>query len=130
LQLVFFRQRGRHTGREHFVGVAGHTRISLDAGKRQGESEAPTFDGVLETPGGTIAVLSSHDQVLLQIGVESARTRVQIWANDTSEPDRIDIWVSARENAGVGVSAVLEPARASRGTLERRGSRALSYPSQ
>lgn len=72
----------------------GTTRISIGDMLASGSGREPVFEGVLETPGGRIAVCSVFDEVILEIPIELARTRVQIWANDQSAPSEIDILVS------------------------------------
>lgn len=56
---------------------------------------ALVFDGVLETPGLTLAVCSVLDEVVLELAAATARTRVRIWANHESEPSEIDISATA-----------------------------------
>ena len=82
--------------------ASGTTCINLDSGKLRNPNQAPIFDGVLETPSGAIAVMSSHDESLLQVVVEGSQTRVQVWANDNSEPDQIDIFVFPCETPAAG----------------------------
>jgi len=72
----------------------GTTRVSMGEDRSPRLSGAPVFDGVLETPGKTVAVCSVLDEVIIEAPVESERTRVRIWANDRTEPSNIDIVVS------------------------------------
>lgn len=72
----------------------GQTSLSLsDEGAPSGFGVNATFDGVLKTPSKTLSVCSVLDEVLLETSVPSDQTRVQVWANDTAEPDRIAIVV-------------------------------------
>jgi hypothetical protein len=74
--------------------VDGSTRISLGATNSGLEGHRLAFDGVLETPGRRIAVMSVTDEVLIQMPVESDQTRVRVWTNDDREPSDIDIEAS------------------------------------
>src|SRR5262245_8735810 len=72
----------------------GETSISLsDEGMPSGLGVAPKFDGVLKTPSKILSVCSVLDHVLLETSVPSDETRVQVWAHDDPEPDRIAILV-------------------------------------
>src|SRR5262245_5176006 len=67
----------------------GTTRVSISDNAVTETNDAPVFDGVLDTPGGRIAVCSVFDQIILEIAVATARTRVRIYANDNNEPSEI-----------------------------------------
>jgi len=70
----------------------GQTRISLSDEKPFGiPNEPPVFDGVIPTPSKMLTVCSVLDESLLALSVLHSNTRVQIWANDRIEPDRI--WI-------------------------------------
>jgi hypothetical protein len=72
----------------------GETSISLsDEGTAFGFVASQKFDGVLKTPSKILSVCSVLDEVLLEMSVVSDETRVQVWANDAAEPDRIAIVV-------------------------------------
>jgi hypothetical protein len=75
--------------------IDGETTISLsDEGVPPGFGPTPVFDGVLQTDSKKLSVCNVLLEVLLEIDVPSKRTRLQIWANDTtSEPDSIAIIV-------------------------------------
>lgn len=51
------------------------------------------FEAVLYTPSKLLSICSVLDVVLLEIEVSSESTRVQIWTNDTREPDIIEVLV-------------------------------------
>jgi hypothetical protein len=74
----------------------GETSISLSDENDvppPGFGHSPVFDGVLDTPSMTVSVCSVLDEVLLEIQVGTAKTHVQVWANDALEPDVVAITV-------------------------------------
>lgn len=74
----------------------GETSICLsDEGPPAGPGYPQVFDGILGTPSMTVSVCSILDEVLLEIAVPTTRTRIQILANDASEPDKLVIMASA-----------------------------------
>lgn len=73
----------------------GSTRVTLSDGGGPPAHGALVFDGVLETPGLTLAVCSVLDEVVLALAAATVRTRVRIWANHESEPSEIDISATA-----------------------------------
>ena len=73
----------------------GETSICLsDEGRPSGLGDGPVFDGILMTPSRTLAVCSVLGEVLVEMQVRSDKTHVQMWANDTAEPDRIEVVVA------------------------------------
>jgi len=50
---------------------------------------APDFDGVIDTPSGTVMVSTVEHDVILTHAVATPRTRVRIWVNDPREPDEV-----------------------------------------
>lgn len=71
----------------------GETSISLSDEVPSDLGATPKFDGVLRTPSRTLSVCSVLEEVFLETRVPSDETRVQIWANDPSEPDAVAIVV-------------------------------------
>jgi hypothetical protein len=61
---------------------------------------ATTFQKVLGTPSGKIAVCSVHDERLLELEVGSVRTRVVVIANDATESNSLEIFVSPELASG------------------------------
>ncbi|MEH2470125.1 hypothetical protein V1281_000627 [Nitrobacteraceae bacterium AZCC 2161] len=55
-------------------------------------SAQPAFDGSVETPSRSLAVLAPDAEILMTADVPSFSTRVQIWTNHPTEPDKIDIF--------------------------------------
>lgn len=50
---------------------------------------APDFDGVIDTPSGTVMVSTVEHDVILTHAVATPRTRVRIWLNRPQEPDEV-----------------------------------------
>ena len=55
------------------------------------------FDGTLQTPTRKLSLCSVLDETLITSDVPGETTRVQVWANDDSEPDLIHVLVTERE---------------------------------
>lgn len=51
----------------------------------------PMFDSVLTTPSRKLVISDAAAEVLLAIDVATDRTRIQIWTNHPSEPDKVAI---------------------------------------
>jgi hypothetical protein len=73
----------------------GPTEISLDSLGHAEPFGALVFDGEVMTPSKRLSVYSVTNEVLLSSEVPQSRTRLRIFANDISEPDRILILVVA-----------------------------------
>lgn len=69
----------------------GETTVKLGHLSEIAKEESPSFDGVIETPTGTVCVSVVPDRVVLQDGSGSPRTRIVIWTNHPTEPDEIVI---------------------------------------
>jgi hypothetical protein len=50
---------------------------------------SPVFEGMLKTPSKALQVSTSEDEILLRCEVESHSTRVRIWTDHPSEPEKI-----------------------------------------
>jgi hypothetical protein len=73
----------------------GETLISLSDGVLPpGANMFLVFDGVLRTPTRKLSLCSVLDEALIALDVPTERTRVQIWANDNTEPDQIHVVVA------------------------------------
>ena len=66
----------------------GKTEITLGAGREVGLRGAPVFEGELDTPNREIAVRTVLRENILQATVPHLITRVRIWVNHPSEPDK------------------------------------------
>lgn len=51
------------------------------------------FDGMLDTPGGKIALCTVYGDRVVTADVPRDTTRIHIWANDGQEPDEVFIRV-------------------------------------
>lgn len=70
----------------------GETSISIsDEGPPSGVGSHLVFDDVVETPSKVLSVCSVLDHVFLELPVAAQKTRVQVWANDSAEPDVLAI---------------------------------------
>ena len=73
--------------------VDGATRIRLVDSARDLPLHL-AFEGTVQTPNGTLAVRNVLGETYLETQVSSPATVVQIWVNQTSEPDDICIVAS------------------------------------
>jgi hypothetical protein len=66
----------------------GETEVSIGAAEGIDTGGAPTFDGMLTTPSRKVFV-SSVEQSVLSATVSGITTRVRIWTNHPTEPDKV-----------------------------------------
>lgn len=71
----------------------GETEIVLGDCNKVDTGEQPVFDGLLRTPSRNLVVRTVLGVTLLEIPVSETQTRLRIWANDPTEPDRIAIGI-------------------------------------
>ena len=69
----------------------GKTEIILGACKEVNPGRPITFESFLETPGREVAVRTCEFDTLLFAKVPTDSTRVRIWTNHPTEPDRVII---------------------------------------
>jgi hypothetical protein len=69
----------------------GKTEVTLGTVQELRSHESPAFEGKLETPSRAIVVQTVFRQTILQAPVPGSSTRVRIWVNHPSEPDRVTI---------------------------------------
>ena len=69
----------------------GETEITLGAAQDVGLSQGPAFEGELETPSHAIGVWTVLRKTILQVAVPRSSTKVRIWVNHSSEPDKVVI---------------------------------------
>lgn len=69
----------------------GETEIILGRSSEVDPGAKPSFDGTIETPNRTIAVWTVESKRLLRANVPSTRTRVRVWRNHPTEPNRIAV---------------------------------------
>ena len=55
--------------------------------------EQPVFDGILRTPSRKLTVRTVLGVTLLEMLVPATETRLRIWVNDPTEPDRISVGI-------------------------------------
>lgn len=71
----------------------GQTEITLASLAEVDQDEKPSYEGMLRTPKHRVVVRSVLGQQLLELSVAHELTRIKIWANDPSEPDRVVVGV-------------------------------------
>ena len=69
----------------------GNTDVTLEDVGGVYSASPPAFDGNLETPSRVIVVSTVEDTTILQLAVPNLVTRVRIWTNHPTEPDKISI---------------------------------------
>lgn len=67
----------------------GETDVTLGSARDVDPGTPPAFEGVLETPSRTVTLSTVERQKVLESAVPSARTRVRIWTNHPTEPDKV-----------------------------------------
>lgn len=71
----------------------GETEIVLGNCNKVDTGEQPMFDGLLRTPTRKLVVRTVLGITLLEMPVSETQTRLRIWVNDPTEPDRIAIGI-------------------------------------
>ena len=72
----------------------GETSITISDEKPEpGLGLSIVFEGDLSTPARNLAVCSVDDLAVINTALSSSSARVQVWANDSLEPDRIYVFV-------------------------------------
>ena len=71
----------------------GETEITLGNCSSVDTGKQPQFEGLLRTPNRKLAVRTVHGVTLLEMPVPTTETRLRVWVNDPSEPDRIAVGV-------------------------------------
>jgi hypothetical protein len=69
----------------------GETEITLADGPPVKSDAPPIFDGMLDSPSRRIGVFTSDNNCAMEIVASHVQTRIRIWTNHCSEPDRIHI---------------------------------------
>lgn len=72
---------------------AGETEIVLGSCCGVDTGEQPAFEGMLQTPNRKLVIRTVHGITLLEMPVPATETRLRIWVNDSSEPDRIAVGI-------------------------------------
>ncbi len=69
----------------------GETEVVVGNPSEVAFGRAPAFDGMLETPSHTVVISTVELETVLQAAVPNVRTRIRIWVNHPTEPDKIGI---------------------------------------
>lgn len=73
--------------------IDGDTELTLGPLNEVGTSTHLAFSGALSTPRKSIAIQTVFNEAILEMAVSSEETRLSIWVNDLSEPDKIVVGV-------------------------------------
>jgi hypothetical protein len=71
----------------------GVTEVSIGQAKEVSVADALVFDGNVETPSRLLVVSTSDRRQLLKFATPFRNTRVRIWANHPTEPNRVSIGI-------------------------------------
>lgn len=71
----------------------GETEITLGPSGKVDIGKRPAFEGSLQTPTRKVTVRTVHGVTLLEMSVPTKETKLKIWVNDPSEPDRIAVGI-------------------------------------
>lgn len=71
----------------------GETEIVLGSYGSVDTDKELVFEGLLQTPNRKLVVRTVRGVTLLELPVPTTETKVMIWVNDSSEPDRIAVGV-------------------------------------
>lgn len=69
----------------------GLTEVTLGPAEEVARQDSPAFDGFLETPLRAVVVSTSETRSVLEESVPGAHTRLRIWTNHPTEPDKVII---------------------------------------
>lgn len=72
----------------------GETAFTLGFARDVNPSYAPFFEGKLATPNRKIVLRSVIGQTILEQQVSGWETTIQIWVNDTKEPDSVVVGIA------------------------------------
>ena len=67
----------------------GETEVTLGTSDEVDPGVLPAFDATLETPNRAVVVWTVEDETVLSAKVPDAETRVRIWVNHLTEPDKV-----------------------------------------
>ena len=69
----------------------GETEVTLGAAHVVDPRTRPAFDAMLETPGHVVIVSTVEHETILREPVRAPFTRVRVWVNHPTEPDKVTI---------------------------------------
>lgn len=67
----------------------GETDVTVGAASDVDPGVRPAFDGSLETPSRTLELSTVERNTVMQTAVPAESTRVRIWTNHPTEPDKV-----------------------------------------
>ncbi|KIZ37218.1 MULTISPECIES: hypothetical protein [Rhodopseudomonas] len=71
--------------------VDGETELVASTSAADAPSAPVAFEGILDTPTGTVEVSTSEREVLLRCEVGTHFTRVRVWTDHPTEPEHIQV---------------------------------------
>lgn len=72
----------------------GETDLTVSTSFNDAPSGNPQYECELATPSKMLSVVTSGNEVLMQVEVPRMATRMQVWTNHISEPDKIFVLIS------------------------------------
>ncbi len=73
------------------MSLDGETEVTLGSADDVDPGQSPAFDATLDTPNRAVVVWTVENETVLSAPVPDTETRVRIWVNHPTEPDRIII---------------------------------------
>jgi len=73
--------------------VDGKTEFTLGNVKEVSPEAHLVFDGIINTPSSKISLETAECDPVIEIPTSGQRTRIWIWANSTSRPDKVIIGI-------------------------------------
>lgn len=71
----------------------GETSVSLGTADEPYSRVEPAYDGMLATPDKIVLLFDANMPEILSMGVPTRMTRVRVWTNHPTEPDKVDVVV-------------------------------------
>lgn len=71
----------------------GQTEITVGCSEKVDTGAQPAFECSLQTPSRKLVVRTVHGVTLLEMPVPRAETKLKVWVNDPTEPDRIAVGI-------------------------------------
>lgn len=71
----------------------GETLVLLGSATEVDPGDPPAFDGMLDTPNRAVVISTVERETVLAMPVPSSRTRVRIWVDHPTEPDKVIVGV-------------------------------------
>jgi hypothetical protein len=74
-----------------FMELDGPTELAMGAPEDVAFGGAPAFDGIMDTPNRVVVISTILWNSVLAAAVPDTKTRIRIWINHPTEPDRIGV---------------------------------------